>query len=83
MRSKIFVSQNTEFLVAKACLIKEKAGKSRVVKQKVTVTSAAIATTKFLFGICDCTADSDDAEDSFSLVLQMPHNAKQVLFHEV
>ena len=38
-------------------------------KQKVTVTNVAVATTKFLFGICDCTVDRDVDAGDFSLVL--------------
>jgi len=34
----------------------------------VTVTSVAVATTKSLFGMCDCTLDSDVGTDEFSLV---------------
>ena len=40
--------------------------KAELRKQKVTVTSVAVVTTKFLFGICDCTVDSDVGKgDSF------------------
>ena len=41
--------------------------------QKVTVTSAAGATLKFLFGMCDCTVDSDVGNGDFSLVLGILH----------
>ena len=38
-------------------------------KQKVTVTSIAVATTKFLFGMCDYTVDNDVDAGDFSRVL--------------
>ena len=37
------------------------------------VTSAAVATDKFLFGMCDCTANSDVGTGDFSLVLGNLH----------
>ena len=33
--------------------------------QTVTVTNVAVATTKFLFGMCDCTVDSDIGQAIF------------------
>ena len=42
-------------------------------KQKVTVTSVADATTKSLFGTCDCAIDSDAGTGDFSLVLRILH----------
>jgi len=39
----------------------------------VTVTIVAVATTKFLFGTCDCTVDSDVGTGDFSLVLGILH----------
>ena len=36
--------------------------------QNVTVTSVAVATTKFLFGMCDRTIVSDVGTGDFSLV---------------
>ena len=41
--------------------------------QKVTVTSVAFATTKFLFGMCDCTVHSDVGTGNVSLVLWILH----------
>ena len=41
--------------------------------QKVTVTSVAGATTKFLFGMRDCKVDSDVCTGDFSLVLRILH----------
>ena len=35
----------------------------------MTVTSIAVATTKSLFGMCDCTVDSDVGTGAVSLVL--------------
>ena len=42
-------------------------------KQKVIVTSAAVATMKFLFGMCDCTFDSDGDTGDFSFVVGILH----------
>ena len=39
----------------------------------MTVTSVTVATTKFLFGMCDCTVDSDVGTEDFSLVLRILH----------
>ena len=39
----------------------------------MTVTSVAVATTKFLFGMCDCTVDSDTQTGEFSLMLGILH----------
>ena len=36
----------------------------------MTVISVAAVTTKFLFGMCDCTADSDVGTGEFSLLLR-------------
>ena len=41
----------------------------KVEKQKVRVIRVAVATMKFLFGICDCTVDTDIGTGDFSLVL--------------
>ena len=37
----------------------------------MTVANVAVATTKFLFGICACTVDSDVGAGNFSLVLRV------------
>ena len=37
--------------------------------QKMTGTSVAVATAKFLFGMCNCTVDNDVGMDNFLLVL--------------
>ena len=42
-------------------------------KQKVTVTVVAVATTKFLFGMCIWTGDSDVGTSNFSLELDILH----------
>ena len=42
-------------------------------KAKVTVTSVAVATTKFLLGMYTCTVDSDVGTGVFSLVLEILH----------
>ena len=34
-------------------------------------SSVAVATTKFLYGICDCTVESDVGKSEFSLVLRI------------
>ena len=39
----------------------------------VIVTSVAVATAKFLFGMCNCTVDSDIGMGGFSLVLGILH----------
>ena len=39
--------------------------KTEVQKQKVIVTSAAVVTTEFLFGICDCKVNSNVGKGSF------------------
>ena len=39
----------------------------------MTVTSIAVPTTKFLFGMCNCTVDSDVGIGSFSLLLGILH----------
>ena len=39
--------------------------KTELCKQKVTVTSAAVATMKFLLGTCDCTVDNDVGAGDF------------------
>ena len=39
----------------------------------MTVTSVAVATKKFLFGMCDCTVHSDVGTNDFSLVLRTLH----------
>ena len=41
--------------------------------QKMTVTSVAIATTKTLFGMCDCMVDSDISTGDFSLIHRILH----------
>ena len=38
-------------------------------KQRLTVTSVAIVTKKFIFGMCTCTVDSEASTGDFSLVL--------------
>ena len=52
---------------------KIKQDKTELLKQKVTVTSVAVATTKFLLGMCDCTTDSDAGTGHFSLALAILH----------
>ena len=42
-------------------------------KQKVTVTSVAVVTMKFPFGMCDCTVTSDLGTDDFSLMPGILH----------
>ena len=42
-------------------------------KAKGEVTSVAVATTKFLFVICNCTVGSGVGADDFSLVLESLH----------
>ena len=42
-------------------------------EKKWTVTIVAVATTKFFFGMCDCTPDSDVGTDGFSLFLKVFH----------
>ena len=39
----------------------------------MTVVSVAVEATKFLFGMCDCTDDSDVGTDDFSLVPGILH----------
>ena len=39
----------------------------------MTVTSVAVATTKSIFGLCNCTVDSDVGKGNFSLVLGIFH----------
>ena len=39
----------------------------------MTVSSVAVATTKFLFGMRDCMVDSDVGTDNFLLVLGILH----------
>ena len=41
--------------------------------QKVTVTSVAVAPMKFLFGMYDCTVDSNGGTGDFRLVLGILH----------
>ena len=55
--------------------------KAELEKQKVTVTRNAVATTKFLFGICDYTVDSDTGALDFSLVLGILHLCGNVRWH--
>ena len=45
-----------------------KQDKAELEKQKMTVTSVAVATTKSLFGLCDCTLDSDVGKGDMSPV---------------
>ena len=51
--------------------IKQDKAESR--KQKMTVTGVEVAITKFLFGTCDCTLDSDVGTGDFSLVFGILH----------
>ena len=46
-----------------------KQDKAELKKRKVTVSSVAVATTKFVFGMCDYTIHSDDGRGDFSHVL--------------
>ena len=39
----------------------------------MTVTSVAVATTKFLFGMCDGTVDSDVGTGNLLLLLEISH----------
>ena len=41
--------------------------------QEMTVTNVAVVTTKFLFGMCDCTIHSDVGTGDFSLMLEILH----------
>ena len=41
------------------------------VKQDKAVISVAVGTTKFIFGMCDCTVDRDVDTVDFSLVLEI------------
>ena len=50
-----------------------KLGKAILVKAIVTVTIVAVATTKVLFGLCDCTVDSYVGTCDFSLMLRILH----------
>ena len=50
-----------------------KQNKAELWKQKVTVTSVAVTTTKFLLGMCNCTINSDVDTGDFSLVLRILH----------
>ena len=52
------------------CFIQDKA---ELMKAKVKVNSAAFATTKFLFGMCNCTVDIDVGTGDFSLLLGILH----------
>ena len=53
--------------------VRVKQYKAELSKQKVAVTSVAVATTKFLLGMCDCTVDNDVGTGDFSLVLEILH----------
>ena len=46
---------------------------AELLKQKVDVTSGAVATAKLLFGMYDCTVDIDFSTGDFSLVLRILH----------
>ena len=63
-----------EFLVVEACLLShlEYLEQNRI-KQRVTVTSAAVETTNILFSMCNCTVDSEVSMGDFSLVLEILH----------
>ena len=50
-----------------------KQDKAELWKQNVTVTSVAVATTKFLFGMCDCAVDHDVGTGNFSIVKGLLH----------
>ena len=39
----------------------------------MTISSVAVVTAKFLFGICDCTVKSDVGSGDFSLMLGILH----------
>ena len=41
--------------------------------KKVIVTSVAVVTMKFLFGMCDCSVDSDIGTSNYSSVLEILH----------
>jgi len=70
VRSKIFVPEIQSFLLLKLvdCLVYNR---TEFRKQKVTVYSVAVATTKLLLGMCDCTIGSDVGTGNFSLLLGM------------
>ena len=54
--------------------LKIKQGKADLPKQKVTVTSVAVAPKKFLSCMCDCKVDSNVCWNRrFSLVLEILH----------
>ena len=63
--------RNTEFLVVEACQMPHMG--LNWIKQKVIVTSIEVAKTNFLFGMYDCTVDSDIGMGDFSLVLGILH----------
>ena len=44
----------------------------------LAVTSAAVATTKFLFDMCHCTVDSDVVTGNFSFILGILHMYRHV-----
>ena len=75
MRSKICVSEIKSFLLlehANASFSIE-LDEAELLRQKVTVNSAAVATTKFLSGMYDCTVHSDIGTDDFALMLGILH----------
>ena len=75
MRSEIFASEMQSFFLLKhvKCLHKDKTRPSRVLNAKVTVSSVAVATTKFPFGMCNGTVESDVGKGVFSLELGILH----------
>jgi len=50
-----------------------KQDKAEIQKQKVTVTSVAVVTMKFLIGMCNCMADSDVGKSNLLLVMGILH----------
>ena len=52
---------------------KRKQDKAELWKQKITFTSVAVATTQFLFGMCDCIVDSNVGVGDCLLMLGILH----------
>ena len=50
-----------------------KQDKAELWKRKMTITSVAVATTRFLFGMCNCTLDNDVGTNDISHVLVILH----------
>ena len=83
MRSKICLSAIQSFFCGSTSNVsfRTEQGKAELSKQKVTVVSVAVETTKFLSGMCDCTVDSDVATGDFSLVPGILHVSPDTGWH--